>query len=364
LSWLDSGSHFVQLCVGRGDGAIQGEFVSSGVVQDLLCGSLTPGQHQSLVKAFKKGGRAQVAVTSQRVVFLLRSNPSIVIVWDSQVVMSLLDTVREDAFGSPSEMVQNATSTAMQFPYQVVRVVKFDGAESSKSFGELSQLFRHGLFISATRFDEFSTGIAYLKRDEVFPVQPAWMDELHKARDSDFIVGFRQSTTSHSSSWRVAHPMQVADDEGAMSEGAKRKKKRSAFRDGYIELSEDGAQVELHQERLRIAKDARTDPTVYWANERTWLHWLHIAIFLALQAVALLTFGSQGSLIAGLIMGPIALLVAVYSLVRSHLRNLAIYNSHRPDASLVGVVDWWGPWLIVPLVAIMLILITLFAFIG
>ncbi len=102
----------------------------------------------------------------------------------------------------------------------------------------------------------------------------------------------------------------------------------------------------------------------YWANERTLLAWLAVAIFLSVSAVQLLTVGDRGAIVAGTVMAPIAMLVAVYSLVRFHLRNVAIHRSDSQDAQVSGgvVVDWFGPWIAVPLVCIMLVMLTIISF--
>lgn len=102
-----------------------------------------------------------------------------------------------------------------------------------------------------------------------------------------------------------------------------------------------------------VKANAKSDPKVYFANERTLLSWLSVATFLAISAVSLLTHtGSRSSLIAGTVMAPIAMLVALYSLARFHLRLVAIQRG-----SMRLVVDYFGPWVIVLTVCVMLILL-------
>jgi uncharacterized membrane protein YidH (DUF202 family) len=129
-------------------------------------------------------------------------------------------------------------------------------------------------------------------------------------------------------------------------------------------------------DRNQIKKNVKQDPKVYWANERTLLSWLSVATFLAVSSVSLLSFGAEVPQISGImfltyfllclqkkkrvgtIMAPIAMLVAIYALGRFHFRQQAIINGKTMN----GVVDTWGPWIIVPLVCVMLVLLTVLSF--
>ncbi len=59
-----------------------------------------------------------------------------------------------------------------------------------------------------------------------------------------------------------------------------------------------------------------------------------------LKLKSLLTTKTNASVVAGTIMAPCAMLVALYSLARFHLRLVAIRNG----TSMKFVVDWIGPW--------------------
>ncbi len=51
-------------------------------------------------------------------------------------------------------------------------------------------------------------------------------------------------------------------------------------------------------------------------------------------------------------MAPIAMLVALYSLARFHLRLVSIQRG-----SMSRIIDWFGPWAIVITVCVMLVLL-------
>ncbi|KAK9471161.1 uncharacterized protein V1510DRAFT_421027 [Dipodascopsis tothii] len=74
----------------------------------------------------------------------------------------------------------------------------------------------------------------------------------------------------------------------------------------------------------RIALPVRVEPKVFFANERTFLSWLHFTVILGGLGVALLNFGDRvGRFSAGLFT-LIAMATMVYALVTYHWRAAAI----------------------------------------
>jgi uncharacterized membrane protein YidH (DUF202 family) len=88
----------------------------------------------------------------------------------------------------------------------------------------------------------------------------------------------------------------------------------------------------------RIALPMRIEPKVYFANERTFLSWLHFTVVLGGLAMGLLNFGDKISQICALMFTLIAMGVMVYALYTYHWRANKIRN--RLDASYD---DRWGP---------------------
>jgi uncharacterized membrane protein YidH (DUF202 family) len=61
----------------------------------------------------------------------------------------------------------------------------------------------------------------------------------------------------------------------------------------------------------------KVEPKVFFANERTFLAWLHISIILAGASIAILAFADEnnpGSQLYGIIMLPVAIAFIVYSM--------------------------------------------------
>jgi len=76
----------------------------------------------------------------------------------------------------------------------------------------------------------------------------------------------------------------------------------------------------------------KIEPKVFFANERTFLAWMHVSIILAGASIAILAFSNKksapGSQIYGLIMLPVAVSFIVYSMFQYTRRAYMIRNKH------------------------------------
>ncbi|EAL23202.1 hypothetical protein CNBA5460 [Cryptococcus deneoformans B-3501A] len=76
--------------------------------------------------------------------------------------------------------------------------------------------------------------------------------------------------------------------------------------------------------KKRIALPVRVEPKVFFANERTFLSWLHFAVVLGGLAVGLLNFGDKVGKISAAMYTIIAMGVMLYALVIYQMRARAI----------------------------------------
>ncbi|KAG8950936.1 GTPase regulator Nrf1 [Tulasnella sp. 424] len=74
----------------------------------------------------------------------------------------------------------------------------------------------------------------------------------------------------------------------------------------------------------RIALNVRVEPKVFFANERTFLSWLHFTVVLGGLAVGLLNFGDKVGKISAAMFSVIALGIMIYALFVYHWRASAI----------------------------------------
>ncbi|EJT46768.1 GTPase regulator Nrf1 [Trichosporon asahii var. asahii CBS 2479] len=76
--------------------------------------------------------------------------------------------------------------------------------------------------------------------------------------------------------------------------------------------------------KKRIALPVRVEPKVFFANERTFLSWLHFAVVLGGLAVGLLNFGDKAGRISAALYTMIAIGVMLYALTVYQARAKAI----------------------------------------
>ncbi|KAJ1450069.1 hypothetical protein M885DRAFT_533452 [Pelagophyceae sp. CCMP2097] len=70
----------------------------------------------------------------------------------------------------------------------------------------------------------------------------------------------------------------------------------------------------------------KIDPKVFFANERTFLAWLHMSLMIGSMAIGIITLSASSgqSRLYGLVMLPVAVAFALYALRQYHIRLRAI----------------------------------------
>lgn len=68
----------------------------------------------------------------------------------------------------------------------------------------------------------------------------------------------------------------------------------------------------------------KVDPKVFFANERTFLAWMHMALILGGIAIAIISFADKWAAIYGFVLLPVALLFVLYALRQYYVRAHAI----------------------------------------
>lgn len=79
----------------------------------------------------------------------------------------------------------------------------------------------------------------------------------------------------------------------------------------------------------RIALPIRVEPKVSFANERTFLSWLHFTVVLGGLAVGLLNFGDKVGRISAAMFSVVAMAVMIYALYTYHWRGASIRRGGR-----------------------------------
>ncbi|EZG47613.1 SPX domain protein [Gregarina niphandrodes] len=92
----------------------------------------------------------------------------------------------------------------------------------------------------------------------------------------------------------------------------------------------------------KTSASVRVEPKTFFANERTLLQWMNIAVLLSTISITLMTFGSLSSRIAGFVLAPIA----VYFIIHSY--NVYLYRTNAlMNKEPIDYVDHTGPAVLV-----------------
>eukprot|EP01068_Selenidium_serpulae_P016102 Selendium_serpulae@DN6267_c3_g1_i10.p3 len=86
----------------------------------------------------------------------------------------------------------------------------------------------------------------------------------------------------------------------------------------------------------------RVEPKAFFANERTLLQWMNVAVLISTIGITLLNFGSRIGRVGGLLLSPVAIFFIVYSFVVYLRRNRKLERKE-----VVGYNDQVGPAVLV-----------------
>ncbi|KAI9470549.1 MAG: VTC domain-containing protein [Benjaminiella poitrasii] len=106
-----------------------------------------------------------------------------------------------------------------------------------------------------------------------------------------------------------------------------------------IEMGEEKEEEKKQKKKKKFKPlEHRLEPKLFFANERTFIHWLQFSALILTAALTLLNFGDYISTISGATFFGISLVIALYAFFRYRLR--AYKMSTRPD---VRYDDLYGP---------------------
>ncbi|TPX38549.1 hypothetical protein SeMB42_g06669 [Synchytrium endobioticum] len=287
----------------------------------------------------------------------------------------------------------------VRFPYAVLEV-KLQNQAGSESPKWVTELINSHLVEEVPKFSKFIHGVATLIESRV-TMLPFWLPQMDKDIRKEAPKRPPTALDLPSSSKRhlsvspsveviIDRPSSVAstsrpngpvsertpllarqeedeeedDDEQEQQKGKKSSDKRfpwrSLFASGSGTSLHIGAGGSAHpnaflnsmiarenagrtlQQQKRIVLPVRVEPKVFFANERTFLSWLHFCIVLGGLALGLLNFGDYVGQISGLIFTVVAMIFMIYALFLYQWRAHKIRNR---DAAPYD--DRFGPTVLV-----------------
>ncbi|KAK9729289.1 hypothetical protein K7432_000437 [Basidiobolus ranarum] len=253
---------------------------------------------------------------------------------------------------------QLADSDICRFPYAVLEV-KLQTQHGTEPPHWVSNLVESHLVESVPKFSKYIHGVSTLLESRV-SLLPFWLPQMDKdirKSPNRELLSIRDSGSSHSnedrnssygssrrnrSSRREDPEIQVVVDgsyqrndskqkvresiDGEYDESApllresrsrSRKTNGSGFFSGLFNRSRTPSpeNSKARQPAKRIAIPVRVEPKVFFANERTFLSWLHFTIVLGGLALGLLNFGDTVGQISGVLFTLISMGVMIYSLI-------------------------------------------------
>lgn len=199
-------------------------------------------------------------------------------------------------------------SAVCRFPYAILEV-KLQTCEEQAAPAWVESLAKSRLVEEVPKFSKFLHGCAALFSDSVKEI-PYWFPQLNV--DIRQIEEFRQQESEMSlSSGKSVASLSSQKPAAALSENesdAEEDEKSPLL--PYVGVSEERTQPR----EKKIAVPVRVEPKVFFANERTFLSWIHFSIFLGGISTALIGLGDRSARASGYMFGVVSILFTVYAL--------------------------------------------------
>ncbi|KAI8906292.1 VTC domain-containing protein [Gorgonomyces haynaldii] len=205
------------------------------------------------------------------------------------------------------------------FPYAVLEV-KLQTQHGTQAPQWVQDLINSHLVEEVPKFSKFIHGVATLLESKI-SLLPFWFPQMDKDIRKPVAQRLVQGPSRYSVQKKQDEIQVVVDDDADEKTPLlkKDKGKEPAFLKGLGEAiqskpshANDRIPQEMNQKRIILP--VRVEPKVFFANERTFLSWLHFCIVLGGLALGLLNFGDQVAQISGLIFTVVSMIFMLYAL--------------------------------------------------
>ncbi|OAC99811.1 hypothetical protein MUCCIDRAFT_74618 [Mucor lusitanicus CBS 277.49] len=321
--WLDGASvkDRFRLDADKVDAYVAGTYTADQYAQDLR----DKGTPEDVVKAnyFIASG-VQKSITEKHLEPVMRvfyNRTAFQIPGDQRLRISLdtdLTFVREDGMDERRKGAWRRPDMGIDYPFNNLNpaeVYKFPYAvletKLQTHLGQeppqwLTRLLESQLVYEVPRFSKFLQGAAFFWNPRL-PLLPWWLNQLELD-----IRNAKQPTGNFTGLSRSKSLKPLIDGEEA---------RLNAYFDEDISALEEGNSGEEMTEKKKKKKKnkdkedggARIEPKVFFASERTFIHWLHFAAIILTAALTLLNFGDGVNRIVGGVFFGISLIFALYA---------------------------------------------------
>ncbi|KAI8990159.1 VTC domain-containing protein [Pilobolus umbonatus] len=162
------------------------------------------------------------------------------------------------------------------------------------------------------------------------------LNEFHDTSSAEYLIGNKGTSPLSFNVYteKLTHPNNLGGDDGRPNDSF-----ATTERKGVV-LTD----VEKGASQTTIKKINKIDPKIYFANERTFIHWLNFSAMLLSVAMILLNFGDSLNRTVGILLFSIAFILAIYATVFYRWRGHRI--THKPDQRYD---DFYGPIILIVL---------------
>eukprot|EP00128_Syssomonas_multiformis_P012965 Colp12_sorted_trinity150504_noHs@13745 len=248
-----------------------------------------------------------------------------------------------------------ASQDIVRFPHGCLEV-KLETRQTEEAPEWVRRLVGGPLVEEVPTFSKFIHGVATLLESRV-SVLPNWLPQLEKDirknTASQKLDAYQTSTTTYefqepAPSSINSRPKDhvtvnlkgVADEDGEeedentplLGKGKDKGKKPEARQRKTVSTAPSGrtpdpiAIAKTPGKKIQIP--VKIEPKVFFANERTFLSWLHTSVYISTIGVALLNFGDKAARVGGLVLVGVAMLFILYAMATYFWRAHRIRTRH------------------------------------
>lgn len=251
-----------------------------------------------------------------RTAFQLPADASVRISLDTELTMIKEDVPSNRAwkrsdFAKKYPFLDLNSEDVCHFPYAILEV-KLQTQYGSTPPAWVENLVKSHLVEEVPKFSKYIHGcsILYDDRIDLFPFWLPQMDiDIRRPAVHDSFDGSETESNPALEHDHIAINIGVEDDENIPILASKTSKNRD-FGSGVSSKPQQHGNVS----DKRIFIPVRIEPKVFFANERTFLSWIHFSIFLGGISTALVGLGNAHARISGYIFAVVSILFTLYAL--------------------------------------------------
>lgn len=252
-----------------------------------------------------------------RTAFQLPADASVRISLDTELTMIKEDVPnnrnwKRNDFDKKHPFSDLNENEACHFPYAILEV-KLQTQHGSTSPAWVENLIKSHLVEEVPKFSKYIHGCSMLYEDRIdlFPFWLPQMDiDIRKPAAHD---SFDASETESNPAGAILGN-HIAIDIGSEDETVPMIQNKSQAKREMGSGVSSKPQTQGNLAEKRIAIPVRIEPKVFFANERTFLSWIHFSIFLGGISTALVGLGNAHARISGYIFAVVSILFTIYAL--------------------------------------------------